>query len=186
MEHEVIPYYQKKYPKNKFFRSISVGARTNTVSGNEELVYTPSINMMPKKGTKADIAFNEVLNAFNNFEGEKYQGHDFRDLMFLYTLYAQEWRPSQRSFMNLFKYASKDGGDSSRLYSKYFNIVSKYDKDSNLLELDPDDADMHYFIAAKNAYKNPNAAYIWKYNPDSGLKELWISEAYEAAQNRRN
>lgn len=177
MEKKVLPYLKKTYgSSNMFLRDIQGNSRTNTLSGNEIDVWAlGGVNMLPQKGSNEEIVFNKYLASFQAIDLYYSDPSDpnktnfkVKDLLFLYTLIAHEWQQSQSSFVSLFL---EDSVDDTSLTKKYLDSV--HSKESIAI----DDLGIvlpeEIYYAGKSRYKNPNSPYIFAYNPDTGLRELW-------------
>lgn len=184
MESKVIP--DLKTRDNDFLKALQGSSRNNTISGNELIAYTLQINMMPKKeGSNEDIIFKNYLNKFNNMQevyeytnpntGEK-TTYNVKDLLFYYSLTAFEWKPSQQSLMQMFKTALSNDSKGSKVEDFFRKIQQLEQSDLNtILEM----YDPNYFMATKNMLSNPNANLIWKYNIETGKKELYKKDEKE-------
>ena len=179
MESKVIPDLKKNpyFKDNKFIQNMIGSSRNNTISRNEAIVYTLPINMMAKEGTPESILFDQYSSDFHKINMLYDDKYDVKELLFLYTLIAHEWRPGQASLVNLFTHDV----ESNELVKKYFETISELDKNPNNSEIFAKYKDeQNIFMATKNRTKNPDAQFILAYDPDLGENTLWEKNPEES------
>lgn len=184
METEVIPNLRKgiidnsseiiAIKNNSFIRDLTSVLNSKTVSGDETIVYSLPINMLPR--TEAEkILLNSYIDSFNQLGDYKYSYNlktpvSIINLFTLYSMIAHNWTLSENSLVPILEKQQTD-----KLIESLHNFEAKLDKDdlSMISESEP----FFYeniipYIASKKGPYNSWSKYVWYKDKDLGRNIL--------------
>lgn len=192
MENKVIPdlkqgkikfkVIESMVSENDFIKDIGANLRTNTVSGNNQIVFSLPINMLPRNDSEQVLLdkYSDSFNSLKQFNYETdYEKHSIVDLFAYYSMIAFNWKQNSNSLVNLFK-----NSEEFPLIQDLHKFESDLDKSRKNVE---DEANFMNnivpYIASKKGPYSSFGKYTWELDPLTDNRELMIKTQNDSFEN---